>query len=195
MLPVPSGDPIDPNEPILGLPEYSAFPELPQQYYAPNHVAHYAPPPNPYLAYGPVPAADRPGEALFAAILALIASGLLLVTGFVLIFAASTFDSDPDIVSDRTTEFVLAGLGNVIAASLLIIGAVLMLGRSRGARMGIVLGALSSFALAVFWLNQPDNEDDIFWLFIFCAPTFLAGLLTLSTRVTAWLNAERSRAS
>jgi hypothetical protein len=181
MLPVPSGDPIDPNEPI------GEFLEYPQQY--------YTPPPNPYLPYGAVPADNRPGEALFAAILALIASGLLLVTGFVLIFAASTFDSDPDLVTDRTTEFVLAGLGNVIAASLLIIGAVLMLGRSRGARMGIVLGALTSFALAVFWLNQPDNEDDIFWLFVFCVPTLVAGLLTLSTRVTAWLNAVRSGAS
>lgn len=181
MLPVPSGDPIDPNEPI------GDFLEYPQQY--------YAPPPNPYLAYGSAQTDDRPGEAVFAAILALIASGLLLVTGFVLIFAASTFDSDPDVVSDRTTQFVLAGLGNVIAASLLIIGAVLMLGRSRGARMGIVLGALTSFGLAIFWLNQPDNADDVLWLFIFCAPTLVAGLLTLSARVTAWLNAGSSRPS
>ncbi len=96
---------------------------------------------------------------------------MLLVTGFVLIFAASTLRFRiPTSHPDRTTEFVLAGLGNVIAASLLIIGAVLMLGRSRGARMGIVLGALISFGLAMFWLNQPDNEDDILWLFIFCAP-------------------------
>lgn len=184
MQPTPSGDPIDPNEPVL---------ELPQTYYAPPA---YAPPyfgPAGYTGYGPVPSDGRPGQGLAAAILALIAAALLLVTGFIIIFAASSLDTNSDFESsDRTTAFVLAGLGNVIAASLLIIGAVLMLGRSRGARMGIVLGALVCIALGIFWLTeQADNGGVVVWLFIFCGPAVVAALLTLSSSVTAWLNADR----
>jgi hypothetical protein len=175
------GDPIDPNVPIT---------EPLGSYGWPSYPPAYAPPP--YNAYSNEldRTRDRPGEVLAATVLALITSGLLLITGFIVIFAASSFDSTDDAVesSQRTTLFVGAGLLNVIVAAALIIGAVLLLGRAEGGRTSLALGALVCLALGVFWLIEDrDNGYVVVWLAVFCGPAAAAGVLACTARVTYWL--------
>jgi hypothetical protein len=177
--PVLYGDPIDPNEPYL---------EAPVQY----ATAVYEPYPPSYApaGYRADPNA-RPGEVVVAAVLSLVIAGLLLITGFVVIFAASSLDT-PDTAdgieaSNRATLFVFAGLTNVVAAALLIIGAVLMLGRSSSGRTTIAAGTLLCMALGIFWLANDQNDGGILvWLIIFCTPVITATILSTSTRVNAW---------
>jgi hypothetical protein len=176
------GDPIDPNVPIT---------EPFGSYGWPSYPPAYAPPA--YNAYSAELERinGRPGEVVVASVLALIASGLLLITGFIVIFAASTLDTTDGEVesSQRTTLFVGAGLLNVIVAATLIIGAVLLLGRAKGGRSSLALGALVCLALGVFWLIEDrDNSYVVFWLVIFCAPAAAAGVLACTARVTNWLN-------
>jgi hypothetical protein len=133
---------------------------------------------------------ERPGAVITAAVLSLITAGLLLITGFVVIFAASSLETAETTVenSQRTTLFVGAGLVNVIAAALLIIGGVALLSRSRAGRSAVVVGTLLCLALGAFWLTEDSSDGGIVvWLFIFCAPALLAGLLACTARVTSWL--------
>ena len=176
------GDPIDPNAPIT---------EPLGSYGWPSYPPAYAPPVGNAYSDELARANARPGEVLTATVLALITSGLLLITGFIVIFAASSLDTTDDTVesSQRTTLFVGAGLLNVIVAATLIIGAVLLLGRAKGGRTGLALGALVCLALGVFWLIEDrENGFVVFWLLLFCAPAAAAGVLACTTRVTLWLN-------
>jgi hypothetical protein len=181
------GDPIDPNPPMTEVPQLYAPPTMG---YAPvdwNTVVH---PGSPYGGWtAPRPPDERPGEAVAAAVLSLVVAALLLITGFVVIFAASSLENEPDTdPSQRTTLFVFAGLVNVIAAAILIVGGVLLLSRSKSARATIASGALLCLALGVFWLaNDQGDNGVVVWLIIFCLPVIVATLLTASTRITAWI--------
>src|ERR1700742_1515023 len=128
MDPLGYGDPIDPNEPITEpLIDASGY------HAAYGNVDGYGgyPPPagyRPAETYPDYHQPDRrPGEGVAGAVLGLVTSGLLLVTGFIVIFAASSLGSaDGDIAStQRTGLFVGAGFMNVVVAGLLILGAVL----------------------------------------------------------------------
>jgi hypothetical protein len=168
------GDPIDPNPPVVDVPLL----------YAPPTVG-YAP-----VDWTGAGGSDaRPGEAVAAAVLSLVVAALLLITGFVVIFAASSLENDQGAqTAQRTTLFVFAGLVNVIAAAILIVGGVLLLGRSSSARATIASGTLLCVALGIFWLVNDQGDDGIVvWLVIFCAPVIVASVLTTSTRITAWL--------
>jgi hypothetical protein len=205
------GDPIDPNEPIsepgpvyypnpwtggqphyAGQPQYAGFPGGQPQY--PGYPGYLSPPPGGYQPWDGVRPADvRPGAVITAAVLSLATAGLLLITGFVVIFAASSLESAENAVEDsqRTTLFVGAGLVNVIAAALLIIGGVALLNRSRAGRSALVVGTLLCLALGAFWLTEDRDGGIVVWLFIFCAPPLLAGVLACTARVTTWLGPAR----
>jgi hypothetical protein len=180
------GDPIDPNEPI-GEPTPAYYPWTGGQQYP----GYLSPPTGAYQPYDGLRRTDeRPGAVITAAVLSLITAGLLLITGFVVIFAASSLETAETTVenSQRTTLFVGAGLVNVIAAALLIIGGVALLSRSRAGRSAVVVGTLLCLALGAFWLTEDSSDGGIVvWLFIFCAPALLAGLLACTARVTSWL--------
>jgi len=185
------GDPIDPNPPMAEVPQLYAPPAMGYRPVDWNTAAH---PGSPYSAQtgawtGAAQPDERPGEAVAAAVLSLIVAALLLITGFVVIFAASSLENEPDAdPSQRTTLFVFAGLVNVIAAAILIVGGVLLLSRSKSARATIASGSLLCLALGVFWLaNDQGDNGIVVWLFIFCAPVIVATLLTTSTRITVWL--------
>src|SRR6201986_2019630 len=104
MQPIGFGDPIDPNEQFSEPPEWSGLQVAPSyqpaQPYPVDQPYVFAPPYtdqgfNLYAYYGQNPsAAQRPGEAVAAPVLSLITASLLLVTGFVVIFAASALDAD-----------------------------------------------------------------------------------------------------
>lgn len=181
------GDPIDPNPPVAEAPVLYAPPATG---YAPVDWNSGAYPPAAYGGWTGGHAVDeRPGEAVAAAVLSLIVAALLLITGFVVIFAASSLETAPDAdPSQRTTLFVFAGLVNVIAAAILIVGAVLLLSRSKSARATIASGTLLCLALGVFWLaNDQGDSGIVVWLVIFCVPVVIASLLSASTRITFWL--------
>jgi hypothetical protein len=194
----PLGDPIDPNEqltepPPLFYPADFGYGVPPGYGPPPGYGAPpgYGPPPGyrPPPDYGPSPDA-RPGGVMASAVLALITSGLLLITGFVVIFAAGSLDtSDFDSqTAQRTTLFVIAGLGNVLAAAVLIMGAVLLLNRSKNGRTAVAIGAMLCFVLGVFWMAEDQQDDGIVvWLLIFCVPSATAALLAATTRVGQWL--------
>jgi len=184
--PALSGDPIDPNPPLAEVPQLYAPPATG---YAPVdwNTTGYSAPYGGWTGAGrPV---ERPGEAVAAAVLSLVVAALLLITGFVVIFAASSLENDPDTdPSQRTTLFVFAGLVNVIAAAILIVGGVLLLSRSKSARATIVSGTTLCLALGVFWLaNDQGDSGIVVWLLIFCVPVIIATLLSASTRITIWL--------
>lgn len=166
------GDPIDPNEQFVESPVL------------------YAPSPSTWSAPPPVFNEDeRPGEVVVAAVLGLTVAGLLLITGFVVIFAASSLEPSDGIESTRrATLFVFAGLVNVIAAALLIVGGVLMLGRARSGRATLAAGTLLCIALGIFWLANDQTDSSVFaWLVIFCVPVITATILSTTTRVSRWL--------
>lgn len=184
------GDPIDPNEPI-GESEAGYYP-YPYQWTGahPQYPGYLSPPPGGYRPYDGIrPADERPGAVITASVLSLMTAGLLLITGFVVIFAASSIETADTVEnSQRTTLFVGAGLVNVIAAALLIIGGVALLSRSRAGRSALVVGTLLCLALGAFWLTEDRSDGGIIvWLFIFCAPALIAGLLACTARVTSWL--------
>ena len=181
MAALPQGDPIDPNPPLGDYPGYLGYPGWP----APSGSS------GPSGPSADVDAEPRPGAAVASAVLGLLTASLLLVSGFVVIFAADSLDADADgfASAQRTALFVLSGLGDVIAAGLLVIGAVLVLARSRGARPATVIGALLCLLLGAFWLTEESaNGSIVIWLMVFCGPAVTAALLTLTARVTAWLN-------
>jgi hypothetical protein len=185
------GDPIDPNEPISE-PALAYYP-YPWTGAHPQYPGYLSPPPGGYQPWdGLRPADERPGAVVTAAVLSLITAGLLLITGFVVIFAASSLETADTVDNpQRTTLFVGAGLVNVIAAALLIIGGVALLSRSRAGRSALVVGTLLCLALGAFWLIEDHDGGIIVWLFIFCAPALIAGLLACTARVTSWLGPAR----
>src|SRR5229473_699691 len=94
MGPVDFGDPTDPNLPVT-----EPFIEAPP-YYAGQYDGYpaafngYNGYPGGYGTYdGYLATAVRPGEVVTAAVLSLITAGLLLITGFVVIFAASSLET------------------------------------------------------------------------------------------------------
>ena len=97
----------------------------------------------------------------------------MLITGFVVIFAASSLDRHDDIEStDAATLFVFAGLVNVVAAALLIVGGVLMLGRARRGRADAGRSARCSASRSgSFGSPTIEGDSGVFvWLVIFCVP-------------------------
>jgi len=159
------GDPIDPNEPWVEAPwTYAAYPP-----------AGYS--------------QQRPGAVAGATVISVAMAGVLLITGFIVIFAASSLGTSDAVESTaNVTPFVVAGLLNVVAAALLIIGGVLLLGRAAASRMAIGAATVLCIALAIFWLANDQNDNGIIiWLFIFCVPVITATLLATTASVTQWL--------
>ncbi len=173
------GDPIDPNVPSgYWAPSYEPPGYGPSGYAPSNFAASYE--------YWPTES-RRPGEVLTAAILSLVDAGLLLVVGFVVILASSTFDDTGDTFSatDRAGVYVGAGLANIVIAVALIVGAVLLLSRGRNGRPTIVVAALLCVALGIFWTTEVDGIA--IWLVVFCGPVVVAAALTATPRVSTWL--------
>jgi hypothetical protein len=184
------GDPIDPNvqysepPPWYGAPVVAPLP--PHNPYQSNSPYQ---PYDPYNVYRGLPAA-RPGSVATASVLCLITAALLLISGFIVIFAASTldqntFDSDS---ANRVALFIGVGLVSVLDAITLIAGGVLLLARFAAARTWIPVGTVVCLALGVFWLTQSELGSLLVWFVIFCGPTVIATILALTTRVTAWLS-------
>jgi hypothetical protein len=183
-------------------PPYTAAPYgVPGQYpnpYPPPYPAGYPPAPYGYPAGAPYHPYARPGQVLAASVLGYVLAGLLIVTGFMLLFGASlssdlgdAFDSD---TSGVTTELAFDGLVNLIIGGLLIAGGVLFTGANPRGRRLLAIGAIATLVDCIYWLARADGDGDAAIIVIlFGAPAAISLVLAFSTVVRNWLSAYARR--
>lgn len=143
------------------------------------------------------PGSDRPGLVLASSVLAYINAGLLILAGALVLFGVSvvhdlerTFNSDSGIGS----EFVVAGIANLVAGGLLIAGSVNFSNRSNTGRILASVGNVIVLGAAVFWMTQfndeYDNGDDgfLFWGVLFVTLSVLTLAFSFVPTVNKWLS-------
>lgn len=189
-------------------PQYPPAPQYPQypaqnpypaaQYPAAQYPAPYGYP-QPYGypgGYPPAPTGPaRPGLATAAIVLGYVNAGLLILAGALLLFGASIIsDLENGLGSgtDYGTELALDGFVNLVAAGLLIAGAVMFSGRRSGGR--IMFAAANAIVLleAVYWLvrfsdDRFDTQSYIVWAVLFSALAALGLAFSFAGDVTRWL--------
>ncbi|HEU5267252.1 MAG TPA: proline-rich domain-containing protein [Jatrophihabitans sp.] len=186
--PPPTG-PYEPQQPIPQAPGQQPYP----------YGYGYAYPPAGYPGYGFAPGEQRPGTVIAAAVLGYIAAGLLIFAGILLFTGASTLNDLDDTygISDTYSgELTVAGIVNLIAAGLLIGGAVAMTGRSHTGRTVYVVGGAIVIVLAVYWLarwaTKSGLEDVIFYALLFAALVIIGMSLAWAGGAGRWF-ASRTR--
>jgi hypothetical protein len=140
----------------------------------------YAPPAYP-PSYYPQPS-GRPGQVIAAAVLGYVVAGLLVVAALICFAGANELDNlgYPD-----NGFLVVGGLGNLIAAGLLIAGGVMLTaGRSTG-RTLYTLGCLLDGVVAIVWLTR--GSVVLFWVVLFVAPLVVGLSLGWQVTATRWL--------
>lgn len=209
MNPGPSGDPHYPP-PATGNPYPNPYEaQAPQPYGPPSaYEQPYYPPPAPYgqPAYGQAPGApaynaygypqqpsSRPGQALASAVLAYILAGILILSGILLLFGASTVNSFGDAFHEDTgsvtAELAFDGFVDFVAAGLLIAGGVSLSGARRRGRTLLVVGAAITVADCVYWLVRTSAAGGtLFFILIYGSVAVLAMVFALSAPTRQWLS-------
>ncbi len=185
----PSAAGYPPYPPYPGYPGYPPFPGYPGE---PAYSSYPVYPGYPTYAGYPPPGVRRPGEVTAASVLSLISAAIVLITGFIIIFAVSMLDSPDSGVEtlDDAHLFVVAGLIDIVTAALLIVGALLLLGRARSGRPVLAIGIALCVGQALIWLigNQRNGGGNIAgWLLIYGGPVITAAVLISTNRVRTWL--------
>jgi hypothetical protein len=184
--------PVNPWQPGYAPPGYAPPGYAPPGYGPPGYPPPgygYAHQPQPYT--GPV----RPSEVLGASVLAYVLGGLLILAGLLLIFGASlsssmgdAFDADTGSI---TAELAFDGVVNLVAAGLLIAGAVSLTGGRLGGRTLLACGAGITVAASIYWLARSSGERGAgVYAFLFDALAVIAVCLMFSGAVTRWLRAR-----
>lgn len=172
-----------------------AYPTYPGPGYVPTAYSGYGYPPPGYSIY-PTPGgrnAGRPGQVAGAAILSYIEAGLLILTGLILFSGSSAVSSwsNDSHTSDRGwgTQFAVAGFGDLIAAALLIGGAVAFSGGRPSGRTLMSAGLGVCVAEAIFWLAKLSNDNAAIlpWVAFFLAMPVIATAMSYSSGVRDWL--------
>ncbi len=175
-----------PAQPYATPPAYQPYPYGYGYGYAPQ-------------GYGPAhPREPRPGTLTAAAVLGYVTAGLLLLAGIILFTGASTvndLNDNFDISNTYSSEFVTAGIVNLIAGGLLIGGAVAMTGRSSTGRALCTAGNGIVVALTVYWLTRwgtrTGAEGLIFWAFVFATLAVVGAALSFTSDGNRWLARRR----
>ena len=154
----------------------------------------------PYPAPGysiyPMPGAwnaGRPGQVAGAAVLSYIESGLLIITGLILFSGSSAVSSwsHGSHTSDRGwgAQFAVAGFGDLVAAALLITGAVAFSGGRPFGRLLLSVGLGVCVAEAIFWMAKLSDANGAIlpWVAFFLAMPVIATAMSYSSSVKAWL--------
>lgn len=174
--------------------QYGPAPQQPygQQPYGPPQS--YGPTPPAYNAYGyPAPQVDaRPGTVLGASVLAYVLAGLLILSGALLLFGASTVDSLGDAfnsdTSSVTAELALDGLADLLAGGLLIAGGVSLSGRHLRGRTMLVVGTTITLIECVYWLARTSADGGVFvFVVVFGALAVISLVLAVSGTASQWL--------
>jgi hypothetical protein len=208
MDPADFGIPLDPN-PVYPGPEVAAPP--PGVYAGPP--SYQRPPtyvdvpewqrmyrqvdPSGYPGGYPVPPhshrADHPGSITALSVLAFLDSGLLLLSGFVILVGASAAQGLDDGGHDNgALKLIFAGLANLVAGGLLTTGAFSMTNRHPRGRAFLAYGTAICVAAAILWLEAQGSKD-VLWTVVFCGPALVATGLALGPQATTWLAADPSR--
>jgi len=214
----PSGDPNYPPPPAGANPYPNPYDAPPQYGYSPPPAygqpppaygqppPAYGQPPPPYgqpppayatpqyNAYGyPAPPRTRPGQVLAAGVLAYVLAGILILSGLLLLFGASSvhslgnsFNSD---TSSATAELAFDGFVDLVAAGLLIAGGVSLSGAHRRGRTLLLAGTGMTLADCVYWLARTSADGGVFiFIIVYGGLAALAMVFALSGQATQWLN-------
>lgn len=189
-------------------PQYPQYPQpqAGQNPYPPYPPQPYGYPPQPYgyppvyPAYPVTPAGPkRPGLTIAAAVLGYINAGMLILAGALLLFGASIandLENNYDTGTDYSTEIAFDGFVNLIAAGLLIAGAVMFTGRKSSGRALFAVGNGIVIAEAIYWLVRfndelsDNNSGFIVWAVLFGALAVLPLAFSFTTDVNRWLRGE-----
>jgi hypothetical protein len=169
-----------------GQQQYSGYPP-PQGYPPPGYPYAYPP------GYGQRPP-GRPGSATAAAVLAYVAGGLLILAALIL-FSSADFanslgnDLNTD-TSSTTSELAVDGVINLIAAGLLIAGAVMLAGRKPRGRLLLATGTGIVVACAIYWITRFNAYGGtVFFALLFSALVVVGLALAHTAAARQWLSA------
>lgn len=142
-----------------------------------------------------VPRSTRPGNALAAAVLGYVAGGLLIIAGLLLFFGASfiaNFDNYEGVSHGQYVgELAVNGVGNLVAAGLLIAGGVNLTARGTAGRMLYSCGAALVVIETIYWLARWGGRSGgavVVYAVIFGGLVVVGGALAWSSAVTKWLD-------
>jgi hypothetical protein len=164
-----------------------------QPFPAPGSVNPYGAPM--YSIY-PNPGATsrgRPGQVMAAAVLSYIEAGLLILTGLIL-FSGSTAVSDWSSGNDGNdygwaAQFALAGLGDIVAAGLLIAGGAVFTGGKRVGRTLLAAGLAVCVVEAILWISWLDDSSGaiFLWAAFYLVMPIIATSMSYAGSTSRWL--------
>jgi len=149
-----------------------------------------------YNAYGyPAAPRTRPGQVLAAGVLAYVLAGILILSGVILLFGASSvnslgnaFNSD---TGSATAELAIDGFVDLVAAGLLIAGGVSLSGAHRRGRTLLLVGGGMVLADCVYWIARTSADGGVFvFIIVYGGLAALAIVFALSGQATQWLNSS-----
>jgi hypothetical protein len=184
-----------PAYPIAG---YPGQPYAPAPGYPPGYPGGYPGTPYP-TGYGWTPIDPRPGTVLGASILAYINSGLLILSGSLLLFGAAVIHDIDKATRSHTgygTELAFDGVLNLIAGGLLIAGGVALSNRRTSGRIMLTVGSVIVLAECVYWLTRFSDTDfsgRVVYVLLFGALAVISVALSWTPAVTAWLQRSTPR--
>ncbi|MDX6584525.1 MAG: hypothetical protein QOI10_3709 [Solirubrobacterales bacterium] len=204
----------DGPRPDDGSPSYPAYPGPPETaahdpggYPQPAGPYGYPPAPGPY-GYPPAPGpygypgvpqgGGRPGTLTASAVLGYITAGLLMIAALLLFTGASIINSvdnssDGFDLSNFTAELTFDGFVDLLAAGLLIAGAVMMSGRRPTGRALYSVGGALVLVEAIYWLGRwgsrlPDVGGLTFDALLLSALAVIGLSLAWTPTGSSWLN-------
>ena len=182
------------GQPQYGQPQYGQYGQ--QQYPGYPPQQGYPPPGYPYAyppGYGQRPP-GRPGSVTAAAVLAYVAAGLLIFAALIL-FSSADFanslgnDLNTD-TSSTTGELAVDGVINLVAAGLLIVGAVMLAGRRLQGRLLLTIGTGIVVVTAIYWIARFNAYGGtVFFALLFSALVIVGLSLAYTTAAREWLSA------
>jgi hypothetical protein len=152
-----------------------------------------------YPGYPPLPPSGpgRPSSVTGAAVLAFVAGGLLILAGLILVLGASFTDSLTDDfnqdLGSLSVELAIDGVVNLLAAMLLIMGGVMLLGGNNTGRTLTIIGTLVVVVASIYWIFRPhDPGSTLFSALIFAALCIIAASLLSTATARAWLATQNA---
>ena len=135
-----------------------------------------------------------------AAVLAYVNAGLLILAGALLLFGASVvsdFENSTGSGSDYGVEIALDGLLNLVAAGLLIAGAVMFTSGKSTGRLLLTVGCAIVIAESVYWLTRFNsvitNSGTVVWALLFGVLAVLPLAFAYTGAVTRWIQGTHER--
>lgn len=187
-------------------PPPTGYPPIPQPIdpYPPGGQVWGYPPPYPmgypampYPGFAPTAPADRrPGTTTAAAVLGYVDAGFLIVMGIVLFSTSSIVDGlnryDHYNHEGLSGEFRLDAILNLLAAGLLIGGAVAMTSRTAIGRIIYTVGVALTVGESIYWIARWGSEGGgtyiNFWALLYAAVAIVGVCLAWFGGGSAWLN-------